>query len=355
MVRHKSVTPLWILFLGSVIFMVGLMLPNTAGAQCGSSASSCKNCHEVQAQYPVNASGNWHISHAFGDFCEFCHAGNVQAVDKDTAHVGLVYPLEDINTNCLSCHPNDVNEKAEVYAAALGVTAGSGPGSDSPPGTTGDEPTAADNQTIDGDQAPGDQATEAESNAPAEEPAAPSTEAANDGTIIDFNRQYEVTVENASEPVNRGNTILVILALGLATLGGFLVWRWEGLGEKWRELRQRPATIGLKTAGAAVLTAPIPLTQPAAPPVARPGPQVQAVPLSVVAEERPETAALLALLSAVDSNTLAALTKLVERPQGWPVIQAVAQLDPRLVAAVRQLDPTDRELLMALVKEMDRE
>ena len=41
-----------------------------ASAQCGSQASSCKNCHEVQGQTPVNGDGTaWHTFHAFGDFC----------------------------------------------------------------------------------------------------------------------------------------------------------------------------------------------------------------------------------------------------------------------------------------------
>src|SRR5450759_1323790 len=39
-------------------------------AQCGSQASSCKNCHETQGQMPVNNDGTaWHTQHAFGDFC----------------------------------------------------------------------------------------------------------------------------------------------------------------------------------------------------------------------------------------------------------------------------------------------
>ena len=58
-------------------------------AQCGSQASSCKNCHEVQGEDPVNNDGTaWHPSHAFGDFCYICHAGNNQAIDKAEAHTG---------------------------------------------------------------------------------------------------------------------------------------------------------------------------------------------------------------------------------------------------------------------------
>src|SRR5512137_2573760 len=93
-------------------------------AQCGSQASSCKNCHEVKGEDPVNAKGDWHVSHAFGDFCEFCHGGNVQAPEKDAAHEGLVEPLGDVKANCSSCHADDYQAKAEKYAAVLGVTVG---------------------------------------------------------------------------------------------------------------------------------------------------------------------------------------------------------------------------------------
>ena len=69
----------------------------SAQAQCGSQASSCKNCHEVQGKDPVNADGTgWHESHAFGDFCYICHAGNSQSMDETAAHSGMVPPLSDI-------------------------------------------------------------------------------------------------------------------------------------------------------------------------------------------------------------------------------------------------------------------
>ena len=100
-----------------------------AQAQCGSQASSCKNCHEVQGQDPVNADGTgWHQSHAFGDFCYICHAGNQQATDKVAAHEGMVAPLADVQASCQQCHANDLQERAQVYASALGVEIGSGSG-----------------------------------------------------------------------------------------------------------------------------------------------------------------------------------------------------------------------------------
>lgn len=95
-------------------------------AQCGSQASTCKDCHEVQGQTPVNADGTgWHQSHAFGDFCYICHAGNQQATDKDAAHVGMVSPLADTKASCQQCHPKDLDARAKVYTDILGVdTAG---------------------------------------------------------------------------------------------------------------------------------------------------------------------------------------------------------------------------------------
>src|SRR3989304_5610170 len=102
---------LWLpLFAITLIAALVLVWPAAqANAQCGSQASSCKNCHEVQGQLAVNNAGTgWHQSHAFGDFCANCHAGNVQAADKDAAHIGMVPPLSDLKANCAARHPEDL-------------------------------------------------------------------------------------------------------------------------------------------------------------------------------------------------------------------------------------------------------
>ncbi|MEW5985093.1 MAG: hypothetical protein AB1791_00500 [Chloroflexota bacterium] len=331
MTLHRRTTSLWLLFLGLVVLLVVLLWPQPADAQCGTQASSCKNCHEVQAQDPVNSEGDWHVSHAFGDFCEFCHAGNVQSLVKEEAHVGMVYPLDDLDTNCLSCHPNDVQEKAQVYAVALGVTVGSGATGSTPPtgGDSGSAEPAAPAPT------------------PAPETSAPAAEPATGGEIIDYNSQYTRTVEQQKEPVNMGNVILIILFVALSGLGVLLIWRWEGLGDKWRELRGAPAAAS--TAGVGTLAAAWPQIAPTPKVAARPQP----IP-TIAADERPEVAAVLTHLRAADAETLQALARLLERPQpGYPIIQAIARLDPRLVAAVRQLPAAERELLMALVREME--
>ena len=120
-----------------VLLLIGmvLLLPaSSADAQCGSQASSCKNCHETQGKGPVNADGTgWHTGHAFGDFCYICHAGNNQSMDQEQAHAGMVDPLSDVNAACASCHPADLMERANVYSAALGVEVGTGGGTTNEP------------------------------------------------------------------------------------------------------------------------------------------------------------------------------------------------------------------------------
>lgn len=328
MVQRKFPAPFWMVLLGSLVLVISLMWPDTANAQCGSAASSCKNCHEVQAEYPVNNSGDWHTAHAFGDFCEFCHAGNVQATDKGEAHTGMEYPLENINASCLSCHPSDVDERAAVYAVALGVTVGSNDGGGTTAVTASDSP-------------PADAAPPAEPDTTADTAVADPSPISDSGAIVDYNRQYDLTVLNQREPVNVGNVILVIMLVGMTGLAAYLIWRWEGLDVKWRDLRGVPALAG--GAGTAVLPSPR-SRAPAAQPVAQPA-----------APSNDKLDDLLAQMQRVDPETLAALTRLLARPQGWPIIRAVGKIDSRLVTAVHQLDPIDRDLLIAIVKEMDKE
>src|SRR5512142_2272693 len=110
-----------------IVCGIALAMPQSAKAQCGSQASSCKNCHEVQGKDPVNSDGTgWHQSHAFGDFCYICHAGNNQAKDKAAAHQGMVSPLADVKASCQQCHAADLQARAQVYADALGVEVGAG-------------------------------------------------------------------------------------------------------------------------------------------------------------------------------------------------------------------------------------
>ena len=107
---------------GLVLLTLALAAP--VRAQCeGPQTSSCTTCHAQED--PVNEKGEWHIIHASKDICINCHGGNGTVMDKDLAHENLMaHPLDDIYTDCHSCHP-DYDERAAQFAPTLGVTPGS--------------------------------------------------------------------------------------------------------------------------------------------------------------------------------------------------------------------------------------
>jgi hypothetical protein len=117
-----------LLFLGGNV-LVWAMTPTTVAAQCGSNPppdSSCYTCH-VQDD-PVSGNGEWHGIHANKDCCAKCHGGNCSTMDKDLAHQDMIAnPLSDIYTNCHSCHPDDYQSLAVVFAGELGITPSSIP------------------------------------------------------------------------------------------------------------------------------------------------------------------------------------------------------------------------------------
>ncbi len=213
--------------------VIAILIAAEVDAQCGSSASSCKNCHEVNAKAPVNTVGDWHVSHAFGDFCEFCHAGNVQAPDEATAHEGMIAPLSDPKGSCQSCHADDYMEKAAVYAKVLNVelvTSGSASTTSEPaatvvPASAGSAPTALPPTSV-----------------PVEVRAAISNQSGgeivvDDPNMVDYVLRYHEIVLG-ERPVNQGNVILVaLIALVLVGGGGFVAYN---------ELRLRLAASGTK-------------------------------------------------------------------------------------------------------------
>ncbi len=187
---------------------IALAMVQPVHAQCGSQASSCKNCHEVQAKDPVNNDGTaWHQSHAFGDFCYICHGGNNQATDETAAHQGMVPPLSDVQAACAQCHANDLQARAEVYAKALGVTIQMGgpaaPAPASPSGSATATPQAA---------------------------AAPAAPAApvNKADLVDYVQRYDEKV-SGRYPTNWGNIILLVMIAAMVIGGGGLVLRREHL------------------------------------------------------------------------------------------------------------------------------
>jgi hypothetical protein len=154
---------------------------------------------------PVNSDGTgWHESHAFGDFCYICHAGNQQATDKSAAHEGMVAPLSDIKASCQQCHVDDLEERAQVYATTLGVEIGAGGAS-----TTGASQTSTSDT--------GESANEAVAPAAVSAPIVKEIDV-NDPNLVDYVQRYNEIVLG-QKPTNLGNTILWVLIL-VVVVGG---------------------------------------------------------------------------------------------------------------------------------------
>lgn len=215
----KRLAGIGLIAAGILFIFIFLSQPKAVEAQCGSQSSSCRNCHEVSQTHPVNTSGEWHISHAFGDFCQFCHGGNVQATDANLAHTGMFYPLENPAGSCASCHPRDFQELAMGYGDILGVDVGS---------------SAAIGANTDASALESVNATLA----------APPPLTGENITLIDYNRRYAITVLGEKDPPAWGDPILAGLAIFLTGMVGFLFWRFEKIGDKLRELSQSPFLIG---------------------------------------------------------------------------------------------------------------
>jgi hypothetical protein len=221
--QHKK-TAFYFLFAGlALVIATGIFLATATPvrAQCGSQASSCKNCHEVQAEMPVNADGNgWHQSHAFGDFCYICHAGNNQAKDKAAAHEGMVAPLADVKASCQQCHAADLDARAQVYAGALGVEVGSGTTAPAAGGDAAAAPVSAESA-----------------------PAAASGQSCNeivvdDPNAVNYAQNYDEIVLG-KKPTNWGNMILIgMIGMMVVGGGGFVVTREKLINVKFGDTRQ---------------------------------------------------------------------------------------------------------------------
>ena len=268
-----------------------------ARAQCGSQASSCKNCHEVQAQKSVNADGTgWHQSHAFGDFCYLCHGGNQQATGKDAAHVGMVSPLSDVKAACQSCHVKDYNERAKIYADKLGVQIGSGAAPAAGSGTPAPTKSA---------------------------PAAAAQPASGSGPVVVENQPVTDYVEQYNESVlgktvvNWGNIIVAVMIVILVIVGGTVVFLNE------RKLRGLPLSKS---------------------PVA----EGQAEPMRL--EDLPEdVVALLPRLKALNPVGRKALGRLLKDPEAASeLLLTISRLDPSLIKQMKGLDRDAQSLLIAL-------
>ncbi|NPV68629.1 MAG: hypothetical protein HPY64_15945 [Anaerolineae bacterium] len=338
---------IWLLLLTGGMALITLTLLVTAApaaAQCGSSATSCKNCHEVNAEYPVNGSGDWHISHAFGDFCAFCHAGNIQATAMDAAHEGMVYPLADPQASCQACHPADYMDQAGIYAVALGVDLSAGVSGEASGGG--------------GSASGGGGATTNPADIPPQ-PIAPPGERHASGALIDYNRRYEIEVLGKLDTSQVGNLILAVMAVLLLGVGAALVWRFEGLGEAWRRARAvPPESDWRRLAASGAYTGRMPLTaQMRAASVQVPVVVAPIAPTPVASPPAPvaPTAGVVDL-DRLDAPTRRALeTLLADSRHGGAILRALSRLDPALINSLSGLSRQDRMLLLAVVEQLGGE
>ncbi len=283
-----------------------LLLPTRdANAQCGSQASSCKNCHETQANDPVNNDGTtWHTQHAQIDACVSCHAGNPQSTDETQSHSGMVPWDSDIKAGCASCHPDDYTQLAHEYATTLGVTLGAaGPDQAATPATTpragSVEPTSV----------------------------TPSTEGTTSGAggivlsqpgTIDYVQQYQQTVLGV-HPINWGDVIVVVLIAFVILGGGAFIY--------WNERQLR----GLKGFFPSKVTKPVEGIIP------------------MVEGYSSEVTELLPLMAKLNPVGLHALKRILAEPeQANEMLHTLSHLDPELVKRVQALDKDSRALLMAM-------
>ncbi len=305
--------------IGSAVFdrplQCGLKVPNGL-AQCGSQASSCKNCHEVKGEDPVNAKGDWHTEHAFGDFCEFCHAGNVQATDKATAHTGLVEPLGDVKANCSSCHADDYEAKAQTYATTLGVTVGTSNNGSSQPPTSSSTPSAPAANTT-------------SSTAPQAPAASAPIAAPTSNEMVDYST-------NAAPAVN-GNVIAFIILVLLIIASAAFVY--------WNEKRLRRLAVPKSTQG--YVTYETDRSNGA--PIDQAGEMLAAEPIG---ELTPELTKLLPILRSLDPRTLRAIRIILsDRKRGEEMLQSLSLINFAVLEEMKRLDKKELSLLLALASE----
>ncbi|MEO8391459.1 MAG: hypothetical protein ABI700_00565 [Chloroflexota bacterium] len=125
----------------------------------------------------------------------------------------MVPPLSDVKASCQSCHPNDLAQRAEVYAKVLGIEVGSGTTTNQALATLATTP-------INTETASTEQAVVSTSPTAQAAVCAPSDTqiAVDDPNVVNFVQHYNQVVLGEN-PVNLGNIALGGL-IGLLVLGG---------------------------------------------------------------------------------------------------------------------------------------
>ena len=105
--------------------LIGLLAgaaPADAQARAVDNDESCISCHE--ALYQLHDTGKWYCLCEVKARCTFCHGGVVGALEEQAAHKGMIAkPVQNTESVCRSCHPDDVQARVSKFVARAGVSA----------------------------------------------------------------------------------------------------------------------------------------------------------------------------------------------------------------------------------------
>lgn len=290
--KMKKWTLLALIFGAFSIVMIGsfwLTTPKVSEAACGASTTTCKTCHEVKGEAPVSKKGDWHIQHAFADFCQACHLGVATETDKTKAHAGVVAkPLAQPDQSCASCHPADTAVRVAKYGGLLqsAPTGNLTSGASSPATGTGSGTVQAEPGTV----TPSAAATQIPPNA---------------------NPNFDVIDFNITDKTPWLAWALGIINAFMLLVLGVLLWRWKKGLWPWAFLVGR----------------------------------VKKVPFNTLP---PEVQEVFSQLLEGDIKTVVALEQILKAEHGSQVLQAVSSLPEEVLNQLRLFEEKDLNSLSSL-------
>jgi hypothetical protein len=137
----------------------------------------------------------------------------------------MVSPLLDVQASCQSCHPNDLMDRAQVYAAVLGVEIGGAGSSPLAPTTVSDDQASLIATPEEGDATSDEQnAVLAASEQGTDCPVIDAHLVVDDPNLVDYVQRYNEIVLG-EHPVNWGNiTLAGLITVVVVGGGGFVVF-----------------------------------------------------------------------------------------------------------------------------------
>lgn len=98
----------------------GIDLPNHTREAGLAQSSTCRDCHEER--YTLFDSGKWVCLCGKQGTCTDCHEGQEETWEIQLAHEGMIAnPITENPSICLSCHPQNGQERILKFAATTGL------------------------------------------------------------------------------------------------------------------------------------------------------------------------------------------------------------------------------------------